>query len=117
MNMRLTNLAQEQWSFSCVEKTPIFDVRRNPHTNKYAVFYAIGPGGKWKELTGLTGSTMGEPSSLILKRTRFKFIAMDRMTQALDYAMRFDEMMATESRFLSNAPAQSIRPQRTNDKS
>lgn len=102
---KLTNLltAQCNKDFDMSEplNSVILELRRNPHTSLWAVFFKCGVKGEWQELTAWGTSMMGEPATPRLLRTRFKFIANWRMLTELDRVYRRDHERATANTFLA----------------
>ena len=86
-----TNFKQETHDISVRDGSdpsalPIMEVRRNPHTKLYAVFFRINNKEPWKELAKDHPIYGFDRGSL---RTKFKFIAHWRMrNQLVDFYKR-----------------------------
>jgi hypothetical protein len=81
---------------------PIMEIRRNPHTNKYAVFYKVGASGKWKELykAEYCGCFAGGGTVYTKLRTKIKWLANYRMnSNLLDFFKRHTEFR-TQNKFI-----------------
>jgi hypothetical protein len=105
MNISETNLAREKVDSQSVESLPVFEIRRNPFTRLYAVFYKVGPKGEWKELTRNGISMLGEPSIPEKLRSRFRFRARWRLCSLVAWFWRRDQEKRTKDIYLANRPS------------
>ena len=85
---KLTNLltAHQRKLYSLDDHltTPVLEVKFNPISKRYAVFFKLTAKSEWEELTAWGISMIGEPSYPRLLRSRFRFMARWRMCVELD---------------------------------